>query len=239
MAARRPVPAMGTARAFGRPGAGITREGLQIRPLADGAWSEADRGGLPPAGATWLPDSRSFVFSAGSPGPGGTPYQQDIEAPLPALTEADVTWGPGGLPTADDARHAWAGEVPVFSAGWGPSAPGSRRANSDQWRRGQAYVYRPHLPSRSSVWIVSGRRRRVREIVPSDVTGARQRRRRHHPGRAVARRSFHGCPRLYPIEGLDAGAAPPPVAVMNLPAFKAPHMTATEHQKKYLGRRPW
>jgi hypothetical protein len=132
-------------------------------------------------GASWLPDSRGFVFSGSSPGQGARLYQQDIEgAPAQPLTEAGVDLegpvvSPDGLTIA--AIDAYE-EVTLVPRGDGRVRPLPGVQEDEipiQWRTdGRAvYVYQPkHLPVEIfEVDIVSGQRRRVRKITLPDVTG--------------------------------------------------------------------
>ena len=182
-------------------------------------------------GATWLPDSRSFVFSGSSPGQAARLYDQDIEgAPAQPLTEADVDLeapvvSPDGLTIAAIDAYGEVTLVPRRGGGVRP-LPGVEEGEIPiQWRTdGQAlYVYRPNrLPVEIfEVDVISGQRRRVREIVLPDVDGrARQRRRRRHPRRAVVRVL------LLPAAQRAAshrGARPSPsVTAPTLPGLNAP-----------------
>jgi hypothetical protein len=132
-------------------------------------------------GASWLPDSRRFVFSGRTRAEGARLYLQDIEGTPPRpLTEADsdLTFpvvSPDGLTIA--AIDAY-GEVVLAPLAGGDVRPLPGVAEGEipiQWRADASalYVYRPdRLPVEIvEVDVASGRRRRVREIVLPDVTG--------------------------------------------------------------------
>jgi len=166
-------------------------------------------------GATWLPDSRSFVFSGSSPGQASRLYEQDIEgAASRPLTEADVDLegpvvSPDGLTIAAiDAD----GEVMLVSrlGGRVHPLPGVEGGEIPiQWRTdGRAlYVYRPNrLPIEIfEVDLDSGQRRRTRRIVLTDVTGV------HGnvvvaltpDARSYAYSFYRNLNELYLVEGLD------------------------------------
>jgi Tol biopolymer transport system component len=132
-------------------------------------------------GASWLPDSRGFVFSGRSPGQAARLYQQDIEgAPAQPLTEPDVDLegpvvSPDGLTIAAIDAYDEVTLVPRRGGGVRPLSGVEEGEIPIQWRTdGRAlYVYRPNrLPVEIfEVDIASGQRRRVRKIVPPDITG--------------------------------------------------------------------
>ena len=132
-------------------------------------------------GANWLPDSRSFVFSGSSPGQAARLYEQDIEgARAQPLTEAGVDLeapvvSPDGLTIAAIDAYGEVTLVPRRGGGVRPLAGVEEGEIPIQWRTdGRAlYVYRPNrLPVEIfEVDVISGQRRRVREIVLPDVTG--------------------------------------------------------------------
>jgi hypothetical protein len=132
-------------------------------------------------GATWLPDSRSFVFSGSSPGEAARLYQQDIEgSPARPLTEANLDLvapvvSPDGLTIAAIDAFGAVALAPRLGGDIQP-LPGVQGGEIPiQWRTdGQAlYVYRPdRLPVEIfAVDVPSGDRRKVKEIVLPDVTG--------------------------------------------------------------------
>jgi hypothetical protein len=132
-------------------------------------------------GASWLPDSRSFVFSGSSQAEGARLYRQGVEGTPPRpLTEADIDLtypvvSPDGRKVA--AIDAYGGVVmaPLAGGDVRPLPGVEENEIPVQWRAdAQAlYVYRPNrLPVEVfEVDVASGRRQRVREIVLPDLTG--------------------------------------------------------------------
>ena len=132
-------------------------------------------------GATWLADSRGFVFSGSSPDEGARLYHQDIQgAPPRPLTEASVDLrapvvSPDGSTVAAIDAYGVVVLAP-FHGGDVRPLPGIEEDELPiQWSaNGRVlYVYRPdRLPVEVfAVDVVSGQRRGIREIVLADVTG--------------------------------------------------------------------
>jgi hypothetical protein len=173
--------------------------------------------GLPPDfhGAAWLPDSRRFVFSGSANGEGARLYLQSIEGGPPRpLTEAGVDLrgpvaSPDGLTIAAIGVDGELVLVPVLGGELRP-LPGVEEGELPlQWRTdGRAlYVYRPdRLPVEIlEVEVTSGRRRRVRQIVPPDMTGVAGRVvvALTPDARAYAYSFYRNLSELELIEGLD------------------------------------
>ena len=132
-------------------------------------------------GATWLPDSRAFVFSGSSPGETARLYRQDTAggSPRPVTEEGvDLTFpvvSPDGTKAA--AIDVYGGVV-VASLDGGDvrPLPGAEEGEiAIQWSvNGQAlYVYRPdRLPAEIfALDVASGDRRLVRELALPGITG--------------------------------------------------------------------
>ncbi len=183
-----------------------TRAGEPIR-IADG---------LPAAfhGASWLPDSRSFVFSGSQPGEGSRLYLQGIDGgkPRPITAPEDDLRAPcvsndGRLAAALDSN----GAVALSALDGSPARPIAGAEEGEvpiQWSddgRG-LYVYRPdQLPVRVfEVDVATGRRRLWKEITIADphtfdghVVVAMT-----PDGRSYAYSFWRGMAELYLAEGL-------------------------------------
>jgi len=167
------------ALAFGREGPSLF---FDLLPTGAGERRRIAQG-LPAEflGAAWLPDSRRFVFSGASSGESARLYLQDIEGgpPRPLTEDGVELTGPVASPDGlTIAAVDGDGEIVLAPMGGGDlrRVPGVEVGETPiQWRAdGRAlYLYRPErLPVLiDEVDVVSGRRRRLREIVVPDVTG--------------------------------------------------------------------
>jgi serine/threonine protein kinase/Tol biopolymer transport system component len=133
-------------------------------------------------GASWLPDSRSFVFSGSQPGEVARLYEQDIAGGPPrplAGAEDDLTYpvvSPDGTRVA--AIDAYGGVVAISARGGETlSVPGVEAGEIPvQWTADARalYVYRPDaLPVQIfAVDTRTGNRRLLRELELPGITGA-------------------------------------------------------------------
>ncbi len=166
-------------------------------------------------GASWLPDSRSFVFSGGSPGEAARLYLQGIDGAKPQpITQPDADLRAPIV--SPDGRRAAAldpdGEI-VLCGLDGTSMRSLAGAEEGeipiQWSAdGRAlYVYRPNrLPVRVfELDVASGRRRLWREIPISDPNGLDGNVVvvMTPDGRSYAYSFFRGMAELYLAEGLE------------------------------------
>jgi Tol biopolymer transport system component len=164
---------------FGREGASLV---FDLLPTGAGERKRIAQG-LPVEllGASWLPDSRSFVFAGGTAGGnGGRLYLQDLEGgpPRPLTEEGAELSGPvvspDGLTVA--ASDADGIVLATLLGGELRRMPGVEDGEMPiQWKAdGRAlFLYRPSRPpvAIDEVDVVSGRRRRFREITLPDATG--------------------------------------------------------------------
>ena len=173
--------------------------------------------GLPPSfqGASWMPDSRSFVFSGGSPPEGARLYRQDVDGGPPRpITPADadlrvpLVSSDGRVVAAVDSL----GEIVLCALDGSALRPLAGAEEGEvpiQWSADARalYVYRPNqLPVRVfELNLASGRRRMWREIAVPDATGldgnvvvAMSR-----DGRSYAYSFWRGMGELYLAEGFE------------------------------------
>jgi Tol biopolymer transport system component len=171
----------------GRWALALAREGggfeLALLPTGAGERQHLSEG-LPAEfyGASWLPDSRGFVFSGGSPGGTARLFEQDIEggAPRPLTDAADDLESPVVSPDGETiaAIDNLYGDIVLVSRRDGSFrelAGAEEGEDPIQWSPdGEAlYVYDPErLPVEIlEVNVASGQRRKVREIALADMTG--------------------------------------------------------------------